>query len=179
MLLDDRPLRALNTDLKAWVSIGVDEALTGLEESLQNMDDEQLASFPMPGCNNIAWITMHLLQNFDQYAVLFQRGTSAVDNAKFWVINTPPAASDTAYPGRREIFETLQPVRTAAVDAVDLATNEALLGKRHAPEEWPGNALDAYVRAIYHTQSHLRQIWALRGMMRLNCKDTMPHQLWA
>ncbi|MFW6302989.1 MAG: hypothetical protein ACOC2L_00075, partial [Candidatus Sumerlaeota bacterium] len=127
----------------------------------------------------IAWITMHVLQHFDQYAVTFQCGSSAVDSAKFWVINTPPAVAEKSYPGRKEIFDTYQPVRAAAIDALVSASNEDLMGKRCAPEEWPGNAVDAYVRAIYHTTMHLRQIWAVRGRMGLTCKDTMPHQLWA
>ncbi len=178
MFLDDRPFRAVNTDLKKLVHINLDEALTGLEESLQGLDDETLATFPNEGCNNISWITMHVLQTLDQYCVLFQRGKSAVEDGKFWVINTPPVDLDNKYPGRREIFETFEPVRSAAMDSLNEANEEDLLSRRHVPKEWQGNALDAYIRGIFHTMTHLRQIWAIRGALGLTCKQTMPKQLW-
>jgi hypothetical protein len=178
MFLDDRPYRPVDTDLKKLVHINMDEALTGLEENLQGLDDEILATFPTEGCNNISWVTMHTLQVFDQYCVLFQRGHSAVDSGKFWVINTPPADTKDPYPGRREIFETLEPVRSAIFESLQEASEEDLLGRRHVPEEWQGNALDAYVRGAFHAMTHLRQIWAIRGALGLTCKKTMPKQLW-
>jgi hypothetical protein len=46
-------------------------------------------------------------------------------------------------------------------------------------EENPGRTrADAYMRAVWHTMSHVRQIWLLRGLLGLTDKAAWPHQQW-
>ncbi len=63
------PRVASDTTFKQAFAIGLDEALTAVEESIHGLTDEQVATFPVPGENNIAWIVMHTLDNLDDYAV--------------------------------------------------------------------------------------------------------------
>ena len=74
------PGQAKQTDFKQAIAIGLDEALTALEESFFDLTDEQASAFPLPGRNNIVGIVMHLQQNLDCYACRFQSGVWTLEH---------------------------------------------------------------------------------------------------
>src|SRR5690242_11698937 len=77
-------------DYKQWIQVGLDEALTALEESFQDLNDEQIRSFPIPGRNNIAWIVMHALQNLDEYSNLEAEPTTFAHERRWNLWNCKP-----------------------------------------------------------------------------------------
>ena len=171
---------AKDTTLKGAIEIGLDEALTALEESFHDLSDEQVWSFPIKGRNNIAWILMHTLMNLDIYAVLFQTGQGLTESwGERWKYKAPRPEPGEAFPSQRELVQTLHEVRDAAGPALSDAEEADLLGRRHSQDWWKGSAADAYMRTICHTMAHVRQIWLLRGALGLTDGATWPQQHWA
>lgn len=180
---------AEGTDLAGAIYIGLDEAFTALDESFSDLTDEQVAAFALDGRNNIAWIVMHCLQNLDHYA-----NTAPTDNddlptrvldheERFDLWQAPvdrrPKPGDH-FPSVGWMVSQLHAVRDTAMDVLG-SRGDANLRRptRHSPSERTVVA-DSYMRTIYHTMSHVRQIWALRGMMGLVGNDRQwPHQHWA
>ena len=174
---------ARDTDLPRAIFIGLDEAFTALEEAIYDLTDEQAWAFPLAGRNNIAWIVMTTLQNFDEYANGAQVGQAMIPYAWRWDLwnCTPeerPKPGDP-FPGVAEMLALLGRVREAAIANLDSATEEDLRGKRACGARWPGTAADAYMRTIHHALAHIRQLWLLRGVMGLTDETAWPRQHWA
>lgn len=174
------PRLAKNTGLKEAIQIGLDEAFAALEEAIYDLSDEQVASFPIPGRNNIAWIVMHTLMNLDIYAVCFQTGKGTVDLwDQRWHYNSPRPRPGEPFPSQQEMMQMLRGLRAAAQPALEEADEGALLGRRRCEDWWSGTAADAYMRTIFHTMAHLRQVWLLRGALGLTDGKSWPQQHWA
>ncbi len=178
---------AQNTDLAAAVRIGLDEAYIALEESFYDLTDGQAVAFPITGRNNIAWIVMHCLQNLDHYA------NTAPTNDQKWPLRAlkheerydlweapddqRPKPGDT-FLTVREMLEKLNTVREKSLQV--FAERDDANVSRNLSGEGKGNIADCYMRTIYHTMSHVRQIWALRGMMgSVDTNGAWPRQHWA
>jgi len=174
---------ARNTDLKRAIFIGLDEAFTALEEACYDLTDEQAWAFPLEGRNNIAWIVMTTLQNFDEYANGAQVGHCIFKPEWRWDLwDCPPEERPKpgdAFPAVLEMLERLKRIRDAAMANLESATEDDLCGKRACGERWPGTAADAYMRTIHHALAHIRQIWLLRGIMGLVDATAWPRQHWA
>ena len=173
--------QAHHTDLKGAIYIGLDEALTALEESVYDLNDEHIWAFPLPGENNIAWILMHSLQNLDEYADLAQGGEAVFAHEGRWDLwqcadDERPVPGD-AFPTQRECVDILAGVRAAAMERISAATRKDL--RREFPDWQNRTRADAYMRTIFHTMSHIRQIWLLRGVMGLTGGKLLPQQHWA
>ena len=172
--------KARDTDLARAVAIGLDEALTALEESFHDLADEHLWDFPIEGRNNIAWIVMHCLMNLDIYAVLFQTGQGIADHwDKRWHYNAAKPEPSQTFPPQKEMLEKLRALRTIVERDLAEVSEAKLMGKRHAQDWWPGTAADAYMRTIFHRMAHIRQIWLLRGALKLTDGKSWPRQHWA
>ena len=179
MIGKHKPKTACNTDLRQAIAIGLDEAFTALEESIHDLNDKQVRSFPIPNRNNIAWISMHALQNLDEYANAFQSGRTAFNHENRWDLwrcnpDERPKLGDP-FPSQKEIMVTLETVRDAAM------RETANLGESRLAETWYGERIrtDAMMRTIYHTMAHVRQIWLLRGALGLTDNKSWPRQHWA
>jgi hypothetical protein len=175
--------QARNTGLKEALAIGLDEALTALEEAIHDLNDEQIRAFPVPKRNSIAWIVMHSLQNLDQYANVFQSGKRASMHQQRWSLweckpEERPKPGDT-FPSRKELLETLDAVRKAAEQGLAAASDSDLRSARCAEDWWQRTSADAYMRTICHTMAHVRQIWLLRGALGLTDGKSWPLQHWA
>ena len=182
----NEPKLAKNTGLKEAIAIGLDEALTALEESIYDLIDEQVRSFPIPGRNNIAWIVMHVLINMDENAVFAQThvddehpGEQAIRHEWRWDLwqcrdDERPKPGDP-FPSTQEMLEKLRAVREAATEIISAATENDL---RRALPHWRA-ASDPYMRTVFHTMAHLRQIWLLRGALGLTDGKSWPQQHWA
>ena len=81
-------------------------------------------------------------------------------------------------PTHEQLLESLRAVRQAAAAAIEGTFSQDLTGKCRAPDESNGNAADACLRAISHTQAHVRQVRLLRGALGLTDGKTWLRQHW-
>jgi hypothetical protein len=174
---------ARSSTLKDALALGLDEALTALEESIHDLDEAQLSAFPIPGRNNIAWIAMHCLMNLSEYSGGFQTGRRDIPYARRWDLwqcqpEERPKPGD-CFPTRQELLAALGKVRATAEAGLQSATEAELRGKRFAEPWWDKTAADAYLRAICHAAAHVRQIWLLRGALGLTDGRSWPQQHWS
>lgn len=182
MNIRERGIRnARETDLRQAIMIGLDEALTALEEAFYDLSDDQLVAFPVPGRNNIAWILMHCLDNLDANAIGVQTGERRFDPAAQWDLwrgsPRPRPYPGASFPSKAELLSLLHQITERVFEILDGVN-----------AEWPAEPLDLplpkrvradfYMRTIYHTMSHIRQIWLLRGALGL-ADDNWPRQYWA
>ena len=177
------PRLAKNTGLKEAIEIGLDEALTALEESIHDLTEEQVAALPIPGRNNIAWIVMHSLDNLDTYGNAVQTGKRAFPHEWRWDLwecteDERPKPEDT-FPSQHEMADRLKAVGSAVVQGLSTATADDLKARRRAPDWWKHTSADACMRTISHTMAHVRQIWLLRGALGLTDGRSWPQQHWA
>jgi len=81
-----------------------------------------------------------------------------------------------SFPAVAAILERLKAVREAATRIIDAASETDL--RRPIGERWK-SASDPYMRTIWHTMAHVRQIWLLRGALGLTDGMSWPQQHWA
>lgn len=179
---------AEGTDLIAAIRIGLDEVLTALEESFHDLTDEQAAAFPIDGRNNIAWTVMHCLQNVDHYANtaptshedMPKRVLKQDDRYDLWQApkeKWPKPGDD--FPAVQQMLDHLYAVRDSAFGILDSKGAENLSCQtRHSPSPRTVVA-DSYMRTIFHTMAHVRQIWLLRGALGMVDGQSWPQQHWA
>ncbi|MHB0875019.1 MAG: DinB family protein [Anaerolineae bacterium] len=170
---------ARDTDLKRAIEVGLDEAMTALEEALSGLTDEHLWAFPLPGRNNIAWIAMHCLDNLDDCGVEKYTGRRLYPSEWRWDLwgaaaEDRPKPGDE-FPGVAEVLARLAAIRQAAAEALAGADEQSLRRPVDDPEK--SVAADWYVRTTYHTAAHVRQIWLLRGALGL-AGGAWPGQHW-
>ena len=171
---------AQDADLKQAILIGLDECLIALEESFQNINDDHIQAFPIPGENNIAWIVMHCLDNLDDCAIGAQSGERLYPSEWRWDLwecspNERPKPGDP-FPTPPEMLERLWAIREKSMSILD-AFNEQILTAPYNIHPLKSNRADLYMRTICHTNSHIRQIWYLKGA--LGIKTASPQQHWA
>jgi hypothetical protein len=173
--------QARNTDWKQAIAIGLDEALTALEESFYDLTDQQVRDFPIPGHNSIAWIVTHSLQNLDEYTNLPHGGQPTFQHDRRWDLwqaqpHERPKPTDP-FPSQAQMTQWLHSLRDVAQRTLDQLTEADL--RRKPGNHWPGNVADMYMRTICHTMAHVRQVWLLRGALGLTDGKTWPQQHWA
>ena len=180
------PKQAMKTTFKEAIAIGLDEALTALEESFHDLTDEQAWSKALPGRHNITTIVMHLLMSVDVCACRFQTGRAMMqheDRFDIWTHSEQELRGKQGdLPTVADMLSKLRGLRQAAVRNLEQATEEDLLGPRSCEQWWTETgrtSADAFMRVIGHTQAHVRQIWLMRGAMALTDKDGWPQQHWA
>ena len=172
--------QARNTGLKEAIAIGLDEALTALEEAIYDLNDEQVRAFPIPERNNIAWIVMHALHNLDHYAGYAQSAKYALGpQDPRWDWQCPRPTPDQPFPTQRDLIGKLRAVRQLAMDGLEETSPDALLRPREHVKNQERLPSDAYMRTICHTMAHVRQIWLLRGALGLTDGKSWPLQHWA
>ncbi len=183
----EEPRQAQDTDLKKAIAIGLDEAMTALEEAFYDLTDEQAASFPLPDRHNIVTLVEHCLQCLDLYGCeVHGRPLTLEPEERFDIWHFSPEQlrpQMTDLPTVAVERERLAAVRAPIMEALEEATPDDLALPN--PESWwfeenPTRVrADAYLRTIFHTMAHVRQIWMLRGVMGLTDKDGWPVQHWA
>ena len=179
------PKAARPTSLKQCLAIGLDEALTALEEAFCDLTDEQVWAVPCPGRHHIATIVMHLHHNMDVHACRLQTGELTLKHEERFDIWSRPdpdlPARKKAVPSVSTMLERHRALREAVLAGLERATVVDLLGPGVAAEtywckEHRRTSADAYARTIWHTMTHVRQIWLLRGLMDLTDKNGWPQQ---
>jgi len=182
-LVVDQAIQRLRVHLILQREVSINEAMTALAESFHDLDDEQLSAYAIPGHHNIASLVMHVLSNLDVYAVGAQGMPRVTPHDLRWDFYDHPEHSPTPgepCPTRAELTGAFSAVRKAATETMQQADERDLLRLR-APgnREESGNSADRYVRTIFHTMAHVRQIWPLRGALGLVDGTTWPQQHWA
>jgi hypothetical protein len=172
---------ARDTRLKEAIFISLDEALTALEESFYDLTDEQVWSFPAAGKNNIAWIVMHCLDNLDEYLNGAQTGERLFPTEWRWDLwqckpEERPKPGDP-FPTAQEMLERLRKIRDAGMATLE-HMDESAMTDRLGSHPHKTLRSDWYMRTLYHTNSHVRQIWLLRGALGL-VNGPWPEQHWA
>ncbi len=181
------PRQAQGTTLRGAIAIGLDESLTALEESFAGLADEEFWSEPVEGRHNIVTLVEHCIQCLDLFAcevqgapltfepdVRFDIGPSAKTRSSPNMPDLPTVARET---------ERVRELRRAVTAQLDRTPQDALL--RATPECWwfeeqPEKVrADAYMRCIWHTMAHVRQIWSLRGALGRVDVSAWPRQHWA
>jgi hypothetical protein len=171
--------------LKDSLAVGLDEALTALEESFYDLTDEQVRARPCRARHCITTIVMHVQQNADFHACRLQTGKLALDHDKqFDIWREPPPArpgQQEKMPTVAEMLERHRLLVAATKAGLEAASDADLLGPRQAAgTEWVDkhgrNAAEAYARVTWHIMAHVRQIWLIRGVMGLTDKDGWPEQ---
>jgi hypothetical protein len=157
-------------DLKGAIRVGLIDVFTALEEAFHDLSDEQIWAFPVPGQNNMAWIIMHCLQNLDDYANDAAGGARALESEDRWDLwlaapDKYPKPGDD-FPTQVEMVDMLIRVREAAMATLDALDEAALMARlmRHPIKKI---LADFYMRTIYHTIAHTRDLWLLRGALGL------------
>lgn len=178
------PQRATDTDLKAAIRIGLDESMAALEECLGGLSDDQFCAYPLPDRQNIGTLVDHCMQCLDLYgcelqgAALTFEPDKRIDAAhrRPTEIRLAPGDLPTVQQSRQRIGR----LRAALTAVLEPLSEEVLRSPRPGCwwfDENPGRTrADAYMRAISHTMSHVRQIWLLRGLMGLTDKTGWPHE---
>jgi hypothetical protein len=169
--------RAHAADLRGAISIGLEESLRSLEESLADLSEAQFHAFPMLGEESIALIALRTLQDLDLHAVVAQGGAPSFPHAEDWAPGALSEAADypqgARFPSRQQVLGWLQDVRRAAEALLAAATPEDLRSQRNAEGPWPGSASSAYLTAIYHCMAQVQRIWLLRGLLRATGKSRL------
>ncbi len=173
---------ASNTDLKGALIAGLDEVFTALEESFSDLTDEQAHKFLIEGHNNIAWIVMHCLDNLDHCAVEIQTGKRITEYDFRWDLwqckpEEHPKPGDS-YPAIKEMLSMLNKIRETALPGLKQAEESALIAETMSHPQKPTKS-DFYMRTICHTNTHIRQIWLLRGALGLTDDKSWPPQHWS
>jgi len=173
---------AWNLGYKGWIEVGIDEALTALEESFYDLNGQQMQAFAIPGRNNVAWMVMHCLQNLDEYTNLESQATIFEHERRWNLWNCQPEERPNAgdsFPTCAQMKHWLAELR-ARVEGTLAKVDEVFL-RESVPAEWrwPGNRADFLKRTIYHTHAHVRQIWLLRGALGLTDGKSWPQQHYA
>jgi len=172
---------ARDTDFRQAIAIGLDEALTALEESFYDLDDRQMQAFVIPKHNCIAWIVVHTLQNLDEYTYQADSGQTTFPHDYKWDLwdcreDQRPKPGD-AFPSQAQLMGWLRSLRANAERILRQADERSLFGRPGG--HWPGNRADMYMRTIFHAMAHVRQIWLLRGALGLIEGKSWPQQHWA
>ncbi|HUS92510.1 MAG TPA: DUF664 domain-containing protein [Phycisphaerae bacterium] len=181
------PGQARNTTFKKAIEIGLDEALTALEESFHDLSDEQVWGYPLPGRHNIGTIVMHLQRNLDEYTCRTQAGRYCLEHEDRFDVwgSTPEELRDKMHdlPTVEQVLQRHRTLREAAMANLAAASEDDLLGPRVTDTFWwqeqKRTSADAYLRTIMHTMAHVRQIWLMRGAMGLTDQHGWPEQHWA
>jgi hypothetical protein len=167
--------------LKAAIKIALDDALTGLEESFCDLSDEQTRVFAIPGRNCIAWIVTHALQNLDEYTNLAHGGRPTFEHQQRWDLwecspDERPKPGDP-FPSQAQMMGWLRSIRATSERTLEGVDDARLVSKPDG--HWPGNVAGFYMRTIFHTMAHVRQVWLLRGALGLTDGKSWPQQHWA
>jgi hypothetical protein len=171
----EEPRSARHVGFKGVLAIGLDEAMTALEESLQNLEDR----------HNITTVFMHCLRHLDLHGCVYQGGGWTLNHEDRFDVNRHEPVGIRAkmvdLPPVADMDAFLHSVRCRIFEILEDTNEQDLRGTRDGIEWYAQSGrtvADAYVRTTMHTMAHVRQIWFLRGVLGLDSADGWPQQHW-
>lgn len=181
------PEGAKGVTLHKSMLMGMDECLIALGESLEGLSDDQFTRFAVADHMNIATIARHCLQQVDHFNGELQRLRGIPGPMRQWHFAMPeerfalwglpkeklPKLGD-AFPSAAEVRELCRTLHEAVIRNMQAMPEEQFTSRGVEPH-WP-RLSDIFFRCTYHLNSHIRQIWLLRGRMSA---DGWPVQHYA
>ncbi len=176
---------ARNMDLKKAMMMGLDEAHVALKEAYHDLTDEQFRAFSFEGRSNIATYVIHVLQQLDDFNgnLQYRRGIKGPvrdwhffdweERFNLWGLpdEKMPKPGDR-FPTVKEVQAIHEQLYEAIMGNMDAMSEEEFMSCGVGP--FP-RLCDMYFRHIFHTNSHVRQIWFLRGLMGISTRFPEQH----
>jgi len=168
------------------VRIALDEMFEAFMESVRSLSNDQLWSHPIERRHSIGVLAMHVQENIDRHACFFQVGRYALAHDERFAIYGKPLERflevDGA-PGAEEIRQRNEALKQAVVATLHGVEDAELYtprfgGQTYWWQQHRRTSIDAYHRAVWHANVHVRQIWCLRGAMGAFGPDLFPRQFW-
>jgi hypothetical protein len=142
-----------------------------------------VTAFAVEGHNNMAWLILHCLNNLDANAVGIHSpaGVRVLEADPRWDLwrarlRDQPKPGD-ALPTVEAMLEMLHQIREQAM-ALLTGCDAAWLREPVGDHPQKPVRADFYMRTIYHTMAHTRDLWLLRGALGL-ADGPWPQQHWA
>ena len=181
------PAQSQHVDLKQVLRIGLDEAMTAIEECLMGLTDQQFWAFPIENRHNIVTLVEHLLDAIDLFACEVQADKKVLehDHTRFDIARRSPAEVRpfmVNLPSVKDVLARLGMLRKAVMRIFDDLESKQLFEQPVGCwffEEFDKTRADAYMRCITHAHPHIRQMWLLRGLLGLTDQARWPQQHWA
>jgi len=148
-------------------------------DALVDLTPEQLIARPLPDQNPIGWIVCHCLNNFDHFLYQVQTGGTLlskggkVESLARYAWHDPTA--DNPPPDLSSLPAAVEEVFGACIEVIERLDEEAL--DRPGPfwrHERYETAAANCVRVVNHSNTHLRDVWMLRGA--LGDRNHFPRQ---
>ncbi|MAE59964.1 MAG: hypothetical protein CMJ49_01255 [Planctomycetaceae bacterium] len=173
--------------LRTAIFIGLDESLAALEESFTGLTDQQFRAAPIPGRHNIVTLVEHCIQGLDLFACEVQGMALTFEPDPRFDIGpsskTRPSADMPNQPTVAQELARVRQLREAIMAQLQRTSDEDLFTATAGCwwfEEQPDKTrADSYMRCIWHTMAHLKQIWLLRGALGGRNDGAWPQQHWA
>jgi hypothetical protein len=184
---DKQPQEIKQADLKRLLSIGIAEAFSALDESFSGLSDEQFWAYPLENRYNIVTLVEHCLQCLDLYCCEVQGQPLTFEpDVRFDVFHHSPSDLRRVkgdLPTVEAEKVRLTAVRNAAMNILQETSPEKLLQPNQSSWWFQENMgkvrSDAFGRAIFHTMTHVREIWFMRGRLGVSGQQGWPQQHWA
>ena len=166
-------VKVLASDMTVQKSMkfGLDECLTALHESISDLTNEEFHKFPGDCDLNAVVHAMHCLQQVDDFNANLRelQGADSLrllpdHEVRFSLWGTPredwPKAGDP-FPGVGEVLGWLNKIHEDVMKNMNSIDDAEFINR--PVDSWP-RLCDIFFRATYHINSHIREIWMLRGL---------------
>lgn len=181
-----RPKASRPKTLVEGVRIMLDEMFEALEESLAELNSEQVWSHPLEGRHSIGVIMAHLQDNIDRHACYLQVGEQALEHDERFAVYSKPVERFVDLenvPDVEALRRRNAVLREAVMRTLDGVEDAELYTPRFSEQTgwWQEHkrvSIDGYHRVVWHANAHLRQIWCLRGAMGAFGEKAFPKQFW-
>lgn len=179
-------VKGLANDMTVQKSMryGLDECLTAMHEAVSDLTSEEFHSFPKGYDLNIVVHTMHCLQQVDDFNGNLQEILNRVlpygwrhmepeSRYNLWGISREewPKPGDT-FPSVGEAVTFLDILHADLMKNIEDIDEDAFINRPAG--KWP-RMCDMFFRAIYHLNSHIREIWMIRGILGVTKRWPVQH----
>ena len=172
-----------DTGFKLATIFGLEEMFRALKESFADLSNEELWAFPVEGRLNIATYVMHCLDTAATFGVHCHTD-KRIQMESRWDLygcsvrgEKPPKPGDS-FPTVDEILGKYDEIQTETLRGIEDASEDDLLHPPLREQDVDPRRINAYLRIVFHTLVHVRQVWLLRGAMGLADKKGWPKQDW-
>ena len=166
------------------MTYGLDECLTAMHEAVSDLETEELHAFPDRYDLNIVVHTMHCLQQIDDFNGNLQEilgrklrfGWHHIkheDRYNLWGVPREkwPKSGDV-FPEADEVRRILETLQVDMMQNIDDIDDSEFVNRPIG--RWP-HLCDIFFRATYHLNSHIREIWMIRGVLGITKRWPRQH----
>jgi hypothetical protein len=169
--------------LKGALKLLLDESMTALQEAIAGLQDSDCWREITPGKHMIGTMFLHSLATLDVFGCGFLAGKEHYGVETWYDMweNSPEDVKKLCkeFPSVEQLLERSQKIRETTGIALE-AFDDSRLAKVVENQGWwtetGRNYVDGFIRVIGHVNSHVRQIWALRGLIGKVDPENWPEQ---